>query len=537
MAERVIKVNQSITPFLSERMNFIGGLDPMGLQNTSTITFATLLPGLNNVTRRVRYYSFYCWLLDVYAKEWGDTDPQEQRLFIRKAEYLIALAGQFYETEGGSIAGSQYASLLLEKPDVDVISLNDAILNQDGSTNGTYWKYSWGAFGQYYLGSLRAINIVTERGTDETIYVRTNSRETQFVSGEMLANAFNDNVGSNAKKLFLDAVRQGEVKKDQLKELLPDFNLTLIPEESEEQAYLTQLLLQKDYPLRIEEKPSTFRKNSIGLLLDYAASAPETMDDRAFTYFAYHQKGRVNGEQELNLYGWYYYQFNEFWQYANTAILNGVLHHLMINYGLDWVALPNLIQEVAEAVITDLIEEGYLSSSSSTLADSVAKELPQAVELVEQIRKAKGTKRVMLSVLLIFSLYKHNTKELIELKEYGEQQQLARDGEASGYYTTRFSAKINVSVKEYLVQFLHKHTIYRHQYVAFRKIGGGNQTTQKFILEENHIRYIDNFDPAYTGPRIESLLGFLTDLNILSSKGELKDYGKSVQKELSADGN
>ena len=31
-------------------MNFIRGLDPLGLQNTSDSTFSILLPGLNNVT-------------------------------------------------------------------------------------------------------------------------------------------------------------------------------------------------------------------------------------------------------------------------------------------------------------------------------------------------------------------------------------------------------------------------------------------------------------------------------------------------------
>ncbi len=62
--QKVIKPNESIAPFFSERMTFIRGLDPLGLQNTSDATFTLLLPGLNNVTGRIRYYSFYCWLPD-----------------------------------------------------------------------------------------------------------------------------------------------------------------------------------------------------------------------------------------------------------------------------------------------------------------------------------------------------------------------------------------------------------------------------------------------------------------------------------------
>jgi len=39
MAEKVIKNNQSLVPFFGERLNFLKGLDPLGLQNSSDATF------------------------------------------------------------------------------------------------------------------------------------------------------------------------------------------------------------------------------------------------------------------------------------------------------------------------------------------------------------------------------------------------------------------------------------------------------------------------------------------------------------------
>ena len=50
-------------PFWAEGRDFIGGRDPLGIQNSSVSIYSTLLPGLNNVTERLRYYGFYCWLL------------------------------------------------------------------------------------------------------------------------------------------------------------------------------------------------------------------------------------------------------------------------------------------------------------------------------------------------------------------------------------------------------------------------------------------------------------------------------------------
>jgi hypothetical protein len=44
------------------------GLDPFGMQNSSINLHQRLLPGICNVTLRIRYYGFYAWLVAVYAR-------------------------------------------------------------------------------------------------------------------------------------------------------------------------------------------------------------------------------------------------------------------------------------------------------------------------------------------------------------------------------------------------------------------------------------------------------------------------------------
>src|SRR5690606_26865787 len=271
---KVIKNNQSITPFFGERLSFIRGLDPLGLQNTSNTTFTLLMPGLNNVTGRIRYYSFYSWVLDQYSKVNGSTDPAIQKTFIRKAEYIIALSAQFYAGQSGSIPGSNYAKTEVQNQEIQVHDLNAGIYKPDGTTANTYWNYSWGAFGQYYIGSLRDIGIIISR-EDSEVYARTNSQEDHFVSGEMLADAFDSNIPTEKKELFLQCLNQGSISEEQLEDLLPEFNLTHVPENTKEQELLIRLLLQKDIPLRIEEELITLRKDSIRHLLQFVASQPE----------------------------------------------------------------------------------------------------------------------------------------------------------------------------------------------------------------------------------------------------------------------
>lgn len=66
-------------PFWGAERTFITGQDMLGMQNTSIATYATLLPGLTNLTRRIRYYGFYTWLLEEYAKRKGKVSIVEFR--------------------------------------------------------------------------------------------------------------------------------------------------------------------------------------------------------------------------------------------------------------------------------------------------------------------------------------------------------------------------------------------------------------------------------------------------------------------------
>ena len=341
MSTKVLDKNQYRIPFFGEKMRFIRGLDPLGLQLSSQRAYSYLLPGLNNVTGRIRYYSFYCWLLNEYSIRIGSTNPAEQKRFIRRAEYIIALSSQFGNLEG--ISGSNYAKNIVETAATE-FDLQKGTYNSDGSTDGTYWKYSFGIFGQYYLGSLRQIGLVSERDINAEVYARTSKREGVKVTGEDLAEAFNNNISPDKKQVFFNAISDGKISKDQLLSLLPDFDLTKVPTGSKEQDLLIELLIDKDEPLRIEENPVTMRKRTLIQLLKYIETGAAELSDRAFVRMAYNEKGRIEGEFDDCLLGWYFYQCNEYWQYSSTAILNGLLDILQTEVNTGWMYLPDLVE-------------------------------------------------------------------------------------------------------------------------------------------------------------------------------------------------
>ena len=529
---KVIQANESLAPFLGARMTFTGGLDPLGLQNTSEATYSFLLPGLNNVTGRIRYYSFYCWLLQKYTSlnEPTSTDPKLQRDFIRTAEYIIALCSQYYDGENGSIPGSNYAAKRVEES--TSFDLSTGIANLDGSTDNTYWKFSWGAFGQYYRGSLKDIGIIEEREQGSGLYIRTKSNDNDAISGEMLANAFEENIPLEARDLFFSMIKDRKTTSKAIQQLLPYFNLTVVPSKSSEERLLLKLLIQHDYPLR-NDSPNALRQKTIRQLLRFAASQPESFTDMDFVYNAYISKGRVDNTTEESLFGWYYYQINEYWHYANTAILNGILGYLAILDSPGIAPLQDLITDVVQKVEVIYRKNSMFDKDDIPLSAVLDSIEADELDCVKSIKNIDNIEKVYHGLNLIFTIYRNNESELLKLKEFGKLYQLSKDQEVSTYFTKVFQLKLEQPFKVFLKNHLFRDIIYRHQYVALRKMGGGSLSTQKFVIEDYTIRFIDNFTPSFTGPRIGNLISFLKDLNVFSSEGKTTNEGDQLLTELS----
>ena len=109
----VLQKGKAIYPFWGASINLITGLDPLSLQTTSEASYATMLPGISNLTNRLRYYGFYCWLLNFYFKKEKKGNSTEQFKFIRRAELMVAIIMQSERKEVLQITGSNFADNLI----------------------------------------------------------------------------------------------------------------------------------------------------------------------------------------------------------------------------------------------------------------------------------------------------------------------------------------------------------------------------------------------------------------------------------------
>lgn len=527
MATKVIDRNESRIPFWGDTMSFITGLDPLGQQNASIQTYSHLLPGLNNVTTRIRSYSFYCWLLTEYARIIKSTNPYEQVRFVRRAEYIIALLSAYKQIPG--VSGVLYANnRMLEN--LNVFDLEKGTFNPDGTTEKTYWKNYTGVLGQYYLGSLRSIGLIEEpvndRGEFLGIYRRTFRKDGIKVTGEDLAEAFEENLKPDDKAIFLECINNGFVTLNQLEALSSSFNLTNIKDGSKENQLLIDLLFDVDEPANELKNNTSMRRESILHLLRFTKNSAVDFNIRQFTQYIYDQKDKFNGSSDPCLTGWYFYQLNEYWQYANAAIFNAALRYVDENRS-GRMPLNELIDELTGQVVRYLINENFINDENVVIEQILDSILITERNINERLTQKGIFDRMAYGFLMIWKLYIENKVNLESLRDYTTEREIGNTDDIINYYI-RFQKQMQVKIIPFISDFILQHILMRHQQVAYRKMGSGSQSTQKFLIENYQLIVLEVISPENTSPRLNNQVAFLRDLHLFSSENQLTTKGETI---------
>lgn len=348
MANKLIKDNH-YAPFMGENKSISVGLNPLGMRTASEQLFTTLLPGMNVVTLRIRYYSFYCWLLQQFRDRIKkETNKTEQKLFIRKAELLMALIHANNGT-GDGIPGITKAQEIIYKRGETINFNNDA--NPDGKPTGGYWKSTFGAFGMYYIASLQEMGLVGPLSIDKKMYSVTEHSD-KHLSGEDLANIFAKTIGKSNAELFIECAEKGIVSKKQLEELEPSFQAHYLNEDWDERESLCQMILQKDQPL--SEISKSLRRETIKLFLKYIKTDKSSISDLGFAKFIY-QQVKEGKTTDTSAIGWYAYYLNDNRQYECLNIFNSLLIRLLESQAPgQWEKIDDFSQKLADEVCIEL---------------------------------------------------------------------------------------------------------------------------------------------------------------------------------------
>jgi hypothetical protein len=476
---------------------FKGGRDPMGIQNSSIATYGKLLPGLTNLTKHIRYYSLYCWLLNEYntlakaEKERGNSIPVHQYNYIRRAE--LAMAFIMKDQGIGAVVGAQFVSQNRYK--TIGVGVYDLANGADNKSEDKYWTFETGAFGQYYYGSMNYYDLV--KIEERYFYLQKNGTE--------LANAFCNSVDERVRNTFLTCVWNGTITEKEILELQP-LAIHNIQTESEEWRYLNHLLIKRD-------ELSSFRKETVYLLLR------DLRDGRTVGDFVKNRFINVNKEKEIGAsFGWYFYYLCEGFHYCIDSIFCIILNKIQ---ELHNPPLHLLSQELVTSILSEL-DSGLKNQTVEGWSKRINENIDSIYdELKEKIKNEQYTQAAALSLKLLLRLfieYEHNKAKIQDFENRNELNEI-RGILSKGlkeFVIQYKSYTIPNYIKALVAQIMQEHTI-----IAIGKMGNTNSDLRKFILEEGRAVLVETREPMETSPRVDSLKNYLQDLDYLDNNDSL----------------
>jgi hypothetical protein len=435
----------------------------------------------------------------------------------------LALIATSKNTQG--VPGITKAKEIFEDA-AEIINLKDGTYEDLGKTEGSYWKYSSGIFGQYYANSLKVIGLIREQGEASGLYIRTASQNRDRVTGLLLANAFESNIGRESMSFFSMAIKNASVSTEQLGLMADAFNMVKIPLNTEEHRLLVALLIGPDRLTNTEE--TFYRKDTIfHVLKEIKKDDSDSFEELKMPWYAYDIKKQHKIEADKAMPLWYFFMLEQYWSVACTGALNSLLRAMNKDAGMGWIEESVFIKEVSDSVFKAMeLTYGNLNETSFfNLEMSLEKENKLVDNIVD--KNAHFIEQLKVSFILMHKLYKENYVYQGELLKFSQSHNLHT---RSSFLVAiqDIHEKSEYDVLEFIKYFITKYVIYRHHFVALRKMTD-SQSTAKFLRENGYIKHVDYFRFGYSSPRLNTLLNFLNDLEVKEKQSSgLTDLGKEL---------
>tara|TARA_R110002167_G_scaffold202616_2_gene406515 strand:- start:37412 stop:38920 length:1509 start_codon:yes stop_codon:yes gene_type:complete len=480
------------------------GLDPLGMQRPIEALFQSLIPGISTITLRFRYYSFFAWILEAYAKNEGNTDPSAFRVFQRRCETLFALISCSGEKELG-IAGSDWATIQL-RTDAEFIDFANGA-DPDADEGQRYLRNKGGAFGGIYSTQMAEMGLLLLKDPKHQIPVCT-SRALP------LAETFTDGNGE-LPDIFFNAVKNGRISKSELDRLHP-LKPSSILLGSAEHEHLTKILLGE---FEDASTSDVMRRRTMLMLLrltDSFGSVPPA-EEAKWDWYSTSKKSSPDAETQ-NL--WALYQASDLMRLAYESILHAALSILRgapsKRVTLD--GITNQLVEYAQPKETDWGQYcSDLRAGQGSTHDSFEK-------MRDSIKDGSISKQIRSTIVLISSLI----EKAQELASPLETALNAADYFQSLRTEVSFlNERSNLPARDVLYDMISSRILKRHLWVASRKFR--HQKAYTFLMEpeDGQIRYRNDFTVAPSSPRITQALRFLEDMKLIDEHG-LTDYGRAA---------
>jgi hypothetical protein len=517
-----------------------GARDDLGIETLSEGILADLLPGINNQTRRARYYSFWAWVLRDFILDSDVTHTQANFYeWLRRREAVLILAYLSHGCSGGA-AGTAQGFEVWSNGEPGFYPLEwKSLLSVDG-----------GGYELYYRGALQEMNIVT-RSEDSP-----HDDLTKTV-GLGLADAYAESAAKTEYvRHYLDATR---LRKADIDGFAQYGCLCQLSNHDEERRRLIDAFFRFDTP----DVYAVKRLASLCFFLDIVAQSNEMpLNQDAFRSVLYfwsfgdHHPYIPDGNFLSAAQRWRVFQLRQYFVFAAESFWSLFLHRVEVEalggeeylawlldeldlgvlageFGLDLPAtdareltLRTLCTAVRDALPPAALEPGPAACRSKLNEQSLTRKIRrERSDLNAQVRAGNA---LMMLVLIYWRC------------------QPWRDGPGWIYASDRYAAgrmpiegylrhverafEENWTLARWLGWFHHRYLWLQHRRVTLEKMISRSRETAKFELVNDTPPDSGNgagqaFEPRYRGvgidspkmnaPRFPSALSIMTDLDLI----------------------
>ncbi len=477
------------------------GLDPLGMQNSGVLLYQSLLPGISNVTLRMRYYGYYCWLSETYARKGATNDFEAWRSWVRRAEALYALvSAQAGET---GVGGIDWANRRLTAAD-RIVDFEAAASTDPAQER--YLRQSIGVFGGAYYSQMVEMGLFTENRHGIQVATRD--------LGRRAATLFADAIGPDLAKLLRAKIADARVSLRELERLEP-----IIPSgigsDSEERLFYETLLFARG---EAAQKSAPSRAATLALILDAARvrdawPAPDHVRWHLFDP----PETALPGDLEAQRLNWEAYQCQDLMQIACAALLAWAI--AIINSTPQGRSLPEIRAEIVAHL--EAHEDGDFSASWRDMRiglDSTDFAYEDAWDRLTSARGAVADKAVQ-AITLMAALHQRiaDRSDLAAAAAEG----LPDRGSAHSLRTEIFwlEQREGEAVIDLIADYMLERVVRRHSWVAMQKLRRQRDYTFLFEQREARLVYLAAYQPVATTPRLQPAIQFLADIHLLDEKG------------------
>jgi hypothetical protein len=508
--------DEKVEPFWAEFSSVASGRDPLAIQNSSVVIYTKMVVGITNVTNRIRYNGFFCWVFDTILQNIGKKNSlQEQIRYSRRAELLLAylMVKNFPDVTG--VSGSAYVG---KNPDTFINLKNGADWESKTADGpGLYWKFKLGVFGQYYSGVVRDLNLINHPTAqlDLNIYTLTEN-------GKELAKAFEDNIPQEERDLFWYSVYTGSIEESALTNL-KSFSLHEIPEGSNERSFYEKLILAADNRKAV---PTFNRRETIKLILNHLSKQDEGVENLVSSFLRtnYHSHQNELILQKNAATAWYLFEINELIHVAYEHF------HACFLYFIE--TYPTLLDQNIDALVTETMEafssEGTLPGIDSIeqLAEQINAEGEDIYiaydEMEKHFRAREFGRSLMHAVKTILHVQVNSNAQIEQLEEFAAapENNFNRIGYAIDLIDELVISQRALSIQEYVKAIILK-AINLHTFSSYSKTQIGQSMVHNYMIEDYSVWRLRETLPNRTTPRLQNVVQHIMDIGWIKREGKL----------------